>query len=336
MKKTLAVVVVLAAALIVGMPLLIAVFVAAIAGPAAGEELPAISCTVAEAPGASALADAGTTPAASTPPAVSAGIEEGGVGFALPPPGTPRRDSLRTPPLPIPPPVRAAYLAAADRYTIPWTLLAGIGMEESGHGRTTATSPAGAQGPMQFLPAAWAVYGVDGNGDGRAVVTDIADAAMSAANYLTAAGVSAGPAGVRRALAAYDHDAAYVNDVLSYAHAYGGGTVLGEPNDCTPGTGDPDLPPLTTARITTVLTWAVSKIGDPYVFGAAGPHAWDCSSYTRAAYTQIGVTLPRTAAGQRNWLAAGNGYRIPPGQERPGDLVFADTYLGPNTIGHVM
>ncbi|MFZ0158959.1 MAG: NlpC/P60 family protein [Kineosporiaceae bacterium] len=124
--------------------------------------------------------------------------------------------------------------------------------------------------------------------------------------------------------------------MLYHAHAYGGGTVLGEASACAPRAGDQDVKPLTTARIATVLTWAVSKIGDPYVYGAAGPHAWDCSSYTRAAYTQIGVTMPRTAAGQRNWLAAGKGYRIQPGQERPGDLVFADTYLGPNTIGHVM
>ena len=46
--------------------------------------------------------------------------------------------------------------------------------------------------------------------------------------------------------------------------------------------------------------------------------------------------MPRTAAAQRSWLAAGNGTRIRPGHERPGDLVFWDSYLGPNTIGHVM
>ena len=53
------------------------------------------------------------------------------------------------------------------RYQLPWTLLAGIGMEETAHGRTTATSSAGAQGLMQFMPATFAAYGVDGDGDGR-------------------------------------------------------------------------------------------------------------------------------------------------------------------------
>ena len=60
--------------------------------------------------------------------------------------------------------------------------------------------------------------------------------------------------------------------------------------------------------------------------GAAGPHTWDCSSFTQAAYAQIGVKMPRTATAQRNWLAAGNGTRIQPGQEKPGDLIFWDSY----------
>ena len=72
------------------------------------------------------------------------------------------------------------------------------------------------------------------------------------------------------------------------------------------------------------------------MFGANGPDAWDCSSFTQHAYAQIGLRMPRTAAAQRNWLAAGNGYRVPPGTEQPGDLIFWDSYLGPARIGHVM
>jgi cell wall-associated NlpC family hydrolase len=69
--------------------------------------------------------------------------------------------------------------------------------------------------------------------------------------------------------------------------------------------------------------------------GAHGPHAWDCSSFTQAAYAQIGITTPRTAQAQRDWLAVGNGFRVEPQQARPSDLIFYDSYLGPNTIGHV-
>lgn len=84
-----------------------------------------------------------------------------------------------------------------------------------------------------------------------------------------------------------------------------------------------------------VLDWAASRAGDAYVFGASGPTSWDCSSFTQAAYQRAGITLPRTAQAQRDWLAAGNGTRIPVGQEQPGDLIFWDSYRGPNYVGHV-
>ena len=269
-------------------------------------------------------------------PTVSDG--EGGVGFALPPPGTPRRASLTNPPAPIPARVRALYGAAAAKFVIPWTLLAGIGMEETGHGRNESVSTAGAQGLMQFMPATFAQVGVDGDGDHRAVITDDADSVFSAANYLTRSGVTKGPDGVRQALYAYNHADWYVNDVLYYAHAYGGGVVAGDPTDCGTGqgAGDPALPPLPDERVRTVLSWAAGHVGEPYVYGANGPHAWDCSSFVQGAYRTVGIDLPRTARAQHDWLAAGHGHRIQPGQEHPGDLVFIDSYLGPNVIGHVM
>lgn len=273
-------------------------------------------------------------PAADT--GIGTGPVEGGVGFALPPAGALRRASLTTPPQPIPSDMKALYEAAAAQYQLPWTLLAGIGMAETNHGRVDAISSAGARGPMQFMSATWAAMGVDGDGDGRADITNDADSVFSAANYLTRSGVVEGPEGVRGALFAYNRADWYVNDVLTYAHAYGGGTVLGDPTRCVPGQGDPSLPPLTDQRSATVLAWAAAQAGEPYVFGANGPDAWDCSSFTRAAYAQIGISMPRTAAAQRDWLAAGNGYRVQAGQERPGDLIFWNSYLGPGRVGHVV
>jgi hypothetical protein len=138
--------------------------------------------------------------------------------------------------------------------------------------------------------------GVDGDGDGRADIHNDADSIHSAANYLTKSGVRAGPAGVRRALFAYNHVDWYVNDVLYYAARYGGGTVPGDPNDCRPGSGDRRPPSLTNERVAKVLAWAKSHDGDSYRMGAAGPTTWDCSSFTQAAYAQIGVKMPRTAS----------------------------------------
>ncbi|WP_295701592.1 lytic murein transglycosylase [Lapillicoccus sp.] len=336
--------------LLFGIPVSVALIVVALTGPAVDEQLRTIAC--ADAPTTTGQNTAGTLPIDSptraltlnrpSPPLdpASRAVGEGGIGFPLPPPGVPRHNSLRNPPLPIPPAIRTDYVAAAARYALPWTLLAGIGMEETGHGRTTATSSAGAQGLMQFMPATWAVMGVDGNGDGRADITNPADSAMSAANYLTQEGATSSPNGVRRAIFAYNHADWYVNDILFYAAAYGGGTVLGGGTDCGltargPGVGNPQLPPLTSARLQRVMEWAIRQVGDRYVMGAAGPDAWDCSSFTQTAYAQIGITTPRTAQAQRDWLAAGNGYRVDPTQARPADLVFYDSYLGPNTIGHV-
>ena len=105
-------------------------------------------------------------------------------------------------------------------------------MEETAHGRATATSSAGAQGLMQFMPATFAAYGVDGDHDGTVSITSDADSVFSAANYLTRSGATTGPTGVRTALYAYNHATWYVNDVLHYAHTYGGGTILGDPTSC--------------------------------------------------------------------------------------------------------
>jgi cell wall-associated NlpC family hydrolase len=261
---------------------------------------------------------------------------EGGIGFPIPRPRAPRRASLHNPPLPIPAKIKKLYVAAADKYKIPWTLLAGIGMEETGHGRNNHTSSAGAQGLMQFMPATWASMGVDGDHNRRADIHNDADSIYSAANYLTKSGVSQGAAGVRKALFAYNPINSYVNDVLYYATRYGGGTLPGDPNDCGSASNTRNVPPLASDRVAKVLVWAKDHDGDTYRVGATGPNTWDCSSFTQTAYAHINIGLPRLASAQRSWLAAGNGIRIRPGQERPGDLIFWSSYLGPNHIGHVM
>ena len=156
--------------------------------------------------------------------------------FELPRWGTPRHQSLTSPAQAIPAGVKALYVAAAARYRVPWELLAGIGMAETRHGRNNATSTAGAQGLMQFMPGTFAAYGVDGNGDGRRDIHSDADSVFSAAHYLVRSGVRTGPAGVIRALWAYNRSVSYRNDVLFYAWSYAGrgGPVVeaGEPSDC--------------------------------------------------------------------------------------------------------
>lgn len=108
-----------------------------------------------------------------------------------------------------------SYRASAGRCPgLRWTLLAAVGQVESGHGRNNGPSSAGALGPMQFMPATFDRYGVDGDGDGRAEISDPADAIASAANYLCASGLDGTDAGVRRALFAYNRANWYVDLVL--------------------------------------------------------------------------------------------------------------------------
>lgn len=62
---------------------------------------------------------------------------------------------------------------------------------------------------------------------------------------------------------------------------------------------------------------ARNQIGDPYVYGAAGPSAFDCSGLTMYAYAKAGISLPRTAGEQAAAVR-----RIGRHHMRKGDLVF--------------
>src|SRR5512133_4019580 len=94
----------------------------------------------------------------------------------------------------------AYYREAERRFRVPWDVLASVNFVESKFGKLRNASASGAQGPMQFLPATWAHYGLGGN------VRDAHDAILGAANYLHASGA---PRSMRRALHAYNPSPAY-------------------------------------------------------------------------------------------------------------------------------
>jgi hypothetical protein len=128
----------------------------------------------------------------------------------------------------IPPPMLELYRRAATTCPgLPWTVLAAIGKIESDHGRSrlpgvhSGENYAGAGGPMQFLAGTWAAYGVDANGDGVASRYDPVDAVVGAARYLCVSGAGS-PAGLYRAIFAYNHSDAYVRRVLALAATYAG------------------------------------------------------------------------------------------------------------------
>jgi len=62
---------------------------------------------------------------------------------------------------------------------------------------------------------------------------------------------------------------------------------------------------------------ALAQVGDPYVWGAGGPNAFDCSGLTQYAYSAAGVSLPHSSGSQSRM-----GTAVPVGQLQPGDLLF--------------
>jgi Transglycosylase SLT domain len=115
-------------------------------------------------------------------------------------------NSYRTPPFLLP-----IYLAAAQRYGVPWQVLAAINEVESNYGYDLSVSSAGAEGWMQFLPAEWLAFGVDANGAGVRDPYNPADAIFAAARYLASAGAAND---LRGAIYAYNHSTSYVESVM--------------------------------------------------------------------------------------------------------------------------
>lgn len=151
-----------------------------------------------------------------------------------------------------------------------WTVLAGVGSVESGHGRyggaqldaTGRSSPEirglpldgsegvrqipdtdggawdddpvwdRAVGPLQFIPDTWREWGVDADADGEADPHDIDDAAMAAGRYLCSQGVDLSDRDdFWTALLRYNASRDYVEEVVAWADHYGRTSRAQQPGD---------------------------------------------------------------------------------------------------------
>jgi len=110
--------------------------------------------------------------------------------------------------------VPLANKAAATCPGLPASVLVAIGHIESSLGLQTWTSSAGAMGPMQFMPATWAHYGVDGDGDGSIDIMNAVDAVHGAARLLCANG-GGDPERLASALWNYNRSDDYVRHVIA-------------------------------------------------------------------------------------------------------------------------
>jgi len=214
------------------------------------------------------------------------------------------------------------------------SLLAAQLYQESGFD-PNIVSPVGAVGIAQFMPGTWPNWSSPQDGDGKQDPRNPADAIPAAARYDCAiahtlsgiggdhvanmlAGYNAGPGAVQQyqGIPPYAETQHYVKNIKALEQAF--------------RAPDPVLAPSDMA--VRAISYAYNRLGTPYEWGGDGTDGlFDCSGLVQAAYTSVGITMPRTASEQ--WYT---GPHVPADQLQPGDLVFYATNLkNPATIHHV-
>jgi hypothetical protein len=176
----------------------------------------------------------------------------------------------------IPPAMLNLYQEAAITCSgLPWTILAAIGTIESDNGQSnlpgvhSGANSAGAEGPMQFEPPTFAAYDepVPPGGATPPSPYDPTDAAYAAARLLCANG-GAGGVDLSGAVYDYNHSASYVAQVLALARSYAAASTGTAAGTLTVDSGAGALS----------VSWALSQIGTPYVWGGETPGVgFDCS-----------------------------------------------------------
>jgi peptidoglycan DL-endopeptidase CwlO len=118
------------------------------------------------------------------------------------------------------------------------------------------------------------------------------------------------------------------------AAAVAASVLAGGPSGAAPGVFAPDWSPdagASAAQGDAAADWALTQLGRPYQWGAAGPGSYDCSGLAMEAWARAGVRLLHWTGYQ--WVS---GPHVPLAVLRRGDLVFyAFNIADPATIHHV-
>lgn len=235
------------------------------------------------------------------------------------------------------------------------SLIAAQADHESAHTwDPTITSPAGAQGISQFMPATWATHGRDGDGDGRADITNGSDSIYSQGLYmcelaksvdswlasglisgdrvdLTLASYNAGPGAVRSwgGIPPYKETQGYVKSIRE-AQTRFVETATSEPSSDG-----------------TLLAQARTHLGTPYVWGGETTAGVDCSGLIVLSYIELAKPLPSGVRTANSIIKDSDAASIARDQLVPGDLIgfshvpggYVDhigIYAGTDAAGHPM
>lgn len=95
-----------------------------------------------------------------------------------------------------------------------------------------------------------------------------------------------------------------------------------DPVKASPSRGDhaAHAPAVSSPSAGRAVAYARAQLGKPYVWGAEGPAAFDCSGLAWAAWQSAGLDWRRMTAADQ-WHAL-RGRQVPRAALRPGDLVF--------------
>ncbi|GJF30740.1 hypothetical protein KNE206_34400 [Kitasatospora sp. NE20-6] len=78
------------------------------------------------------------------------------------------------------------------------------------------------------------------------------------------------------------------------------------------------------------VDFALSKVGQAYIYGGTGNGGWDCSGLTQAAFKAAGIAIPRVAADQADFST-----RVSLDNLQPGDLLFWSNNGANSGVYHV-
>lgn len=227
----------------------------------------------------------------------------------------------------------ALFKTAGEKHGVDPQILAAIAKKESGFDPSARNAGSGASGMMQFMPGTARGLGIDPFDpaqavDGAARLYKDYHAQFGSIPHALAA-YNWGPGNLQRH--GFDARPGETRDYVETITGWLRGATACVTDGAPAGSG-----PAPSAAVGKYMGWAESKVGGPYVFGGNGPVGFDCSSFVLTAMKQAGVNnMPRTAAAQRDWCAAGNCVKVGVNEALKGDIFFWDSYLGPNAVGHV-
>ena len=102
------------------------------------------------------------------------------------------------------------------------------------------------------------------------------------------------------------------------------GTVVEEEKEEESSGGGGGWAPPSIPAQGSVVDYAISRLGCPYVWGASGPNSFDCSGLTSWCYSQIGIWITRTTGSQYNAARA----ILPMNAAEPGDVLYNNGHVG--------